>query len=141
MSITETALAIAERIYHDWDRALATNDVEALLRLYADDVVLESPLVCHLLGTEKGICRGKQELRKLIELVAARKPWQRQFHRAKYFTDGKTLMWEYPCITPTGEQMDFVEVMELEQGLIKYQRVYWGWYGFNILQQDKYHQI
>jgi hypothetical protein len=38
----------------------------------------------------------------------------------------------------TGEQMDFMEVMELENGLIKYHRIYWGWYGFNVIKGDEY---
>jgi hypothetical protein len=28
-------------------------------------------------------------------------------------------MWEYPQQTPSGQQMDFVEVMEIENGLIQ----------------------
>jgi hypothetical protein len=35
-------------------------------------------------------------------------------------------MWEYPRDTPDGEQMAFVEVMELKGGLIQHHRVYWG---------------
>jgi ketosteroid isomerase-like protein len=42
-----------ERIYHDWDKALAKNDAVALLALYAPDGTLESPLVPHLMGTEQ----------------------------------------------------------------------------------------
>ena len=50
-------------------------------------------------------------------------------------------MWEYPRSTPQGDQMDFVEVMELnDEGLIQYHRVYWGWYGFGVLQRDEYHR-
>jgi hypothetical protein len=47
-------------------------------------------------------------------------------------------MWEYPRATPQGEQMDFVEVMEIENGLIQKHRVYWGWYGFNVMKKDQY---
>jgi len=36
--------------------------------------------------------------------------------------------------------MDFVEVMEIENGLIQRHRGYWGWFGFNILTKDQYHQ-
>lgn len=128
----------AKRIYHDWDEALANNDINALLKLYTEDLIIESPLIPYLLNTDEGICRGKNELRKLLEIVARRKPEKRRYYRQKYFTDGKLLMWEYPRATPSGEQMDFVEVMELENGLIKYHRVYWGWKGFNILKNDEY---
>jgi hypothetical protein len=48
-------------------------------------------------------------------------------------------MWEYPGVTPDGEQMDFVEVMDLKDGLIQHHRVYWGWFGFNLLKKDQPH--
>jgi hypothetical protein len=38
----------------------------------------------------------------------------RQFFRTPYLTDGRTLVWEYPRETPSGDQMDFVEVMEID---------------------------
>jgi hypothetical protein len=41
--------------------------------------------------------------------------------------------------TPSGEQMDFVEVMEIEDGLIHAHRVYWGWRGVDVLINDQYH--
>jgi hypothetical protein len=129
-----------ERIYDEWDKALSANDAAKLLELYAPDAELESPLVCHLLGTESGVCRGREELSKLFDIVATRKPKIRQFYRAGYLTDGHKVIWEYPRATPQGEQMDFVEVMEIENGLIKKHRVYWGWRGFNVLKHDAYHK-
>ena len=129
-----------ERIYHEWDEALSKNDAATLLQLYAPDAELESPLISHLLGTQIGICRGHKELKKLFDIVAARKPQVRQFHRTGYFTDGRKVMWEYPRATPEGDQMDFVEVMEIENGLIQKHRVYWGWFGFNVLKNDQYRQ-
>lgn len=129
----------AERIYYAWNQALADNDIEALLALYTPDTIVESPLIPHLLGIDKGICHGQDELRQLLEIVVKRKPEKRQYYREKYFTDGKTLIWEYPRATPQGEQMDFVEVMDLdENGLIKHHRVYWGWKGFSIIKNDEY---
>lgn len=131
---------IAEQIHFEWDEALKNNDVERLLNLYAPDVIVESPVISHLLGRDSGIIRGHKELRQVLELVAARKPVVRKHYKKKIFTDGRTLMWEYPRATPDGEQIDFVEVMEINNGLIQYHRVYWGWYGFNILKQDQYHR-
>lgn len=128
-----------ERIYHAWDAALSKNDPVALVQLYASDATLESPLVPHLMGTEKGICSGRDELKRFFEILATRKPKMRKFYRAGYFTDGRKIMWEYPHQTPDGEQMDFVEVMEIENGLIQKHRVYWGWFGFNVLKNDQYH--
>jgi len=43
-------------------------------------------------------------------------------------SDGtRKMMFEYPRATPEGEQMGFVEVIELnDDGLIQYHKVYWG---------------
>jgi hypothetical protein len=118
---------VIESIYHDWDKALSRSDVEALLNLYAHDAVLESPLVSHLCGKERGICSGHEELRPFFEMLRERKPPVRQHYRKTYFTDGKTVIWEHPRETPKGEQMDFAEAMEINgEGLIQHHNVYWG---------------
>jgi len=36
--------------------------------------------------------------------------------------------------------MDFVESMEIEHGLIRRHRVYWGWFGVKMIEQDRYHR-
>lgn len=129
-----------EKIYTAWDEALGRKDFDAALALYAPDATIESPLIPHLLGTDVGICRGHEELRHFIALVFQRTPAERQRFRAGYFTDGRKLMWEYPRATPDGEQMDFVEVMEIENGLIQRHRVYWGWFGLRLLKRNAYHR-
>src|SRR5262249_30845590 len=103
----------AERIYLAWDEALSRNDAGALLALYAEDAVIESPLVPHLLGRESGVLHGHEEIRPLFAKLAARKPAVRQYHRTGYLTDGRRLVWEYPRDAGKGEQMDLVEVMDL----------------------------
>lgn len=127
-----------ERIYRKWDEALAKNDAGGLLALYAPDAVLESPLIPDLMGSEVGICRGHAELRPFFEKLASRKPQIRRYYRTGYLTEGKILMWEYPRATLNGEQMDFVEVMELQEGLIQQHRVYWGWRGFEVIKKNEY---
>lgn len=127
-----------DRIYTEWNDALSTKNLDKLLALYADDVVLESPLVAHLLKQERGVAKGKQVLQALFEILFQCQPPKRQFYRKNYFTDGKTLMWEYPRMTPTGDQMDFAEVMEIENGKIKKHRVYWGWCGVDVLKKDEH---
>ena len=131
----------ADRIYYEWDLALSNNDVEGLLRLYAPDAILESPLVPHLLGIEHGICNGETELRRFFEILALRKPTIRKYYRTDYFTDGKRIIWEYPRLSPAGEQMDFVEVMDLKESLIYYHRVYWGWRGIKVMKDNEYHRL
>jgi ketosteroid isomerase-like protein len=129
-----------ERIYHAWDDALHHHKLADLLALYAPDATLESPLIPHLLGTDTGVCRGHAEIRALLERVFERKPPLRRHHRTGFLTDGSTLMFEYPRVTPEGEQMDFVEVMEIQDGLIAAHRVYWGWRGVKVLADDAYHR-
>jgi len=123
----------AERIYQLWDDALGRKDLEASLSLYADDASIESPLVQHLMKTMEGIVRGKDNLRKFAALVFATNPPQRKRYRTGFFSDGRVITWEYPRATPDGDQMELVEVMEIEDGLIRRHRVYWGWYALSVL--------
>src|SRR5262245_19958518 len=140
-SSATTAATPVEHVYFAWDDALSRNDKDALLALYAHDATIESPLIPHVRKTEKGVLRGHAEIQNVLDEVAARKPPVRKFHRTGYLTDGKRLIWEYPRETPNGEQMDFVESMELnDQGLIQRHRVYWGWYGVRVIQRDEYHR-
>lgn len=138
---SETFEQAAKRIYHDWDEALSNNDVDALIALYAPDVHFESPAVPLTMGGDSGVCRGHAELRPVLEQVAARKPPLRTYYRTGYLTDGsRTMIFEYPRDAPDGEQMDFVEVMEIADGLIQRHCVYWGWRGVKVIQDDAYHK-
>ena len=83
--------------------------VTAAVALYAEDTRLESPLVRHLLGTERGIVEGRDKLRDFLHIVFERTPPSRRRYRTGFFTDGRRLIWEYPRETPDGDQMDFVE--------------------------------
>jgi hypothetical protein len=124
----------AERIYKLWDDALGKRDLEGSLSLYAEDASIESPLVCHLMNTSEGIVKGKAALRAFIGRVFQTNPPQRKRFRKGFFTDGRVITWEYPREAPDGEQMELVEVMEIETGLITRHRVYWGWYALNVLK-------
>jgi len=130
-----TAMQDIENIYRLWDDALGKKDLEASLALYAEDASIESPLVQHLMKTKEGIVRGKHALRDFITRVFATNPPQRKRFKQGFFTDGRMLTWEYPRSSPEGQQMDLVEVMEIEDGLIKRHRVYWGWYALNVLRE------
>ena len=135
----QNAVESVKRIYREWDEALGAKDVEAASRLYAPDCVLESPLVRHLTKSDRGIIEGREKLREFIQVVFERTPPVRQRYRQGFFTDGHKLMWEYPRGAPRGDQMDFVEVMEIENGLIRRHRVYWGWFGLKLLQEGGHH--
>ena len=94
-----------------------------------------------LLGIDRGYLQGRKEIRPLFDILAIRKPPVRQYFRTGYLTGGKRLIWEYPRDGGKGEQMDFVEAMDLnDEGLIQRHCVYWGWFGFRVLQRDEYHR-
>jgi ketosteroid isomerase-like protein len=139
-AVPEEQAKSVERIYREWDRAWSNDDLEAMIALYAPDATLESPLIPYLLGGTDGVLKGRDQIRALLEKAAPRKPGRRTFYRRGYFTDGSRLVWEYPRVTPEGEQMDFFEVMELADGLIQAHRVYWGWRGVEVLKADAYNK-
>ncbi|MDN5917295.1 MAG: nuclear transport factor 2 family protein [Pseudonocardia sp.] len=127
-----------EHIFTAWDDALGAHDLDAALALYQPDATLESPLVCHLLGTDEGIIRGSDDLRQFVEKVFANQPAQRRRYRTGFLADGSRVTWEYPRESPDGDQMDIVEVMEIRDGLIAHHRVYWGWVGVGMLTRGEH---
>jgi hypothetical protein len=135
----QTAAAI-EHIFQAWDQALGAKDLDASIALYHPDATLESPLVCHLLGTGDGVVRGRDALRRFVERVFAHQPPQRRRFRTGFLSDGTQLTWEYPREAPDGEQMDIVEVMQIRDGLIQHHHVYWGWYSVNMLKSGEHSQ-
>ena len=76
-NVDPVTLRSVERVYRDWDAALHMKDVEAAMALYAEDVQLESPLVRHLTGSQRGIIQGRDNLREFIRIVFARTPTSR----------------------------------------------------------------
>jgi hypothetical protein len=127
-----------ERVFTEWDDALGAKDVDAAIALYQPDATLESPLLCHLLGTKEGVVRGREDLRRFVSKVFAHQPAKRRRYRAGFLTDGSRLVWEYPRQSPDGEQMDIVEMMEICDGLIAHHRVYWGWVSVGMLMTGEH---
>ena len=140
VGVDPATLREVEQVYRAWDAALKVKDVEAAVALYADSVRLESPLVRHLTNSEDGVIDGRERLRDFIHLVFAHTPANRGHFRTGFFTDGHRLIWEYPRETPNGDQMDFVESMEIENGLIRRHRIYWGWLGVKIIEENRYYR-
>ncbi|HEY2203992.1 MAG TPA: hypothetical protein VGH99_05900 [Pseudonocardia sp.] len=98
---------------------------------------MESPLVRHLLRTDEGVVRGRDDLREFVREVFAHQSAERRRYRTGLFTDGARVTWEYPRESPDGDQMDIVEVMEIRDGLIAHHRVYWGWVGAGMLSSGE----
>jgi ketosteroid isomerase-like protein len=129
--------AQCERIFRDWDAAARAADVAAMLALYAEDAVFETALVPAVLPDKTdGVLRGKAELRAFFAESSANRPnaalrWRRT---GRWLSDGERLLaWEYPRLTPDGEQVDVAEFFEIADGLIVAHRVYWGWKGASML--------
>jgi len=118
-------------IYEKWHQYAKERDVEALIALYADHAVFESPLVPAILDRTNGVLNGKDEIKFFLQEGTKRRPNElvKWFRRGDYLTNGRLLVWEYPRQTDEGEQIDILELMEIENGLIQQHRIYWGWKG------------
>ncbi|WP_321922754.1 nuclear transport factor 2 family protein [Burkholderia sp. BCC1998] len=127
----------AHRIHRDWHAAVVARDLDALMSLYADDAILETPLIVATLPDHgSGVLHGKPAIGAFFA-AGLRNPGNRLgrwYRTGLFFSNGKQLTWEYPRETPDGDQVDLVEVMDLRGGLIAHHRVYWGWVGFNALR-------
>ena len=127
------------RIYEQWHSTARSRDVEGTLALYADDAILETPLVLAILDDRtSGTLRGKDEIRRFFEEGTKRRPNDlvRWYRTGTFFANGKQLTWEYPRQTPDGEQVDLIEMMDVEGGLITHHRIYWGWFGVRLLTNN-----
>ncbi len=124
-----------EDIYEKWHDFARRRDVDALIELYADTAIFESPLVPAILDQESGRLNGRSEILRFLQEGTKRRPNDlvRWYRTGKYFTDGHTLIWEYPRETPEGQQIDILEVMEVANGKIDRHRIYWGWFGCSVL--------
>ena len=122
-------------IYEEWHRAVMSRDLEGLKVLYAEDAVFESPtVVAQFPDRADGVLRGRAEIEKLFARNFANLATEfSDLHRTGFFSDGRVLIWEYPRVTPGGAQVDLFESMDIENGLIAYHRVYWGWQGVKTL--------
>ncbi|MBR8144892.1 nuclear transport factor 2 family protein [Burkholderia sp. AU19243] len=127
----------AQRIHHHWHAAVVARDLDALMSLYADDAILETPLIVVTLPEHgSGVLHGKASIAAFFA-AGLRNPGNglgRWYRTGLFFSNGRQLTWEYPRETPEGDQVDLVEVMDLRDGLIAHHRVYWGWVGVNALR-------
>jgi steroid Delta-isomerase len=134
--MTDTADARLRHIHHAWHAAVVARDLDALLALYTDDAVLESPLILVAQPDRRtGVLRGHDALRAFFAagLRATPAAPTRWYRTEVFLSHGNRLVWEYPRATPDGDQIDLVEVMDLDGERIAHHRVYWGWAGFLAL--------
>ena len=103
--------------------------------------MLESPSIPHLINTATGICRGREEIRTLLQKAAPGNRSNGLSIAPAILLMAYCLVCEYPRRTPDGVPMDFLEVIEVDNGLIQYHRVYyWGWAGVEVIRANAYHK-
>jgi hypothetical protein len=136
MTLTPTASEHDARlIFDEWDRRARAWDTPGLLELYTHDAVLETPLAPRILAQSHGVLRGKNELAHFFEEGGRRRPNEKvRWHRdGTYLWNGRTLFWEYRRAALDGDQVDIAEVMDLRGPQIAVHRIYWGWFGTEML--------
>lgn len=127
------------QILHIYERRHATvvaGDLDGVMALYADDAILETPLILVTLPDKTdGILKGKAAMRPFFAagVDMLRHKLLHVYRTGTFYSNGRQLTWEYPRATPQGDQIDLVEVMDIADGLITHHRVYWGWVGFKTL--------
>lgn len=84
-------LADCERIHREWDTHARSLDTDNLIALYAQDAILETPLVPAIFEGRSGVLRGHREIRPFFEEGARRRPNElvRWYRTDNWFTDGK----------------------------------------------------
>jgi steroid Delta-isomerase len=130
---TETQV---RRVYEEWHAGVNSQDIPRVMALYGKNATLESPAILAIYPhLESGILQGRNEIETFFDktLGALSKEFRELYRGDLYLSTGGLLTWEYPRKTPSGEQVDLVESMDIENGLIVYHRVYWGWKGFKAL--------
>jgi len=123
-------------IYEQWHACVVQRDLDGLVALYDDDAILETPLILAVLKDhDRGVLMGKTAIASFFAagLRNSGSGLGRWYRTGTFFSNGRQLTWEYPRATPEGDQVDLVEVMDIEHGLIRHHRVYWGWVGFMTL--------
>ena len=132
----EATQAEIRHIYEQWHESVKRCDLGALMALYSDEAILESPLILATLQeNQSGILTGKTAITSFF-VAGLRAPPNnlgRWYRTGTFFCNGTQLAWEYPRQTPDGDQVDLVEMMDIADGLIVHHRVYWGWVGFRSL--------
>lgn len=110
-----------------------TNDVEALIALFAEDATVESPLIPRLLNRKEGVCHGRAELRELARALLTRgRPWGG--HEPPIIR-GNTVAIEYRDASSDAEFYS-VDILEVRDGKIQSLRAYLGWRPFVALTSE-----
>lgn len=107
----------------NWFEAFNTHDLERLLALYHDDAQHYSPKLKIRMPETNGLITGKNALRAWWQDAFTRLP---SFHYEiiHILADENVVFMEYLRTVPVEDDMRVMEVLEIENGLIKSSRVY-----------------
>jgi ketosteroid isomerase-like protein len=112
-------------LVHAWVDAFNARDLEAILALYADDIVTETPLLLKLGRDGVPVLEGKAALRDYFaRALAAAGPIQ--FTPVHLAVDGEVALLEYDREAPHGGRPSVVERFVIRDGRIVETRVFWS---------------
>ena len=117
MSATDDAAI--RHIYERWHEALMQRNLQGMIALYAEHAVMETPAVLAMFPDRvDGVVRGRSEIEQLFarNFRALAAEFRELYRSGLFFANGRLLTWEYPRVTPNGEQVDLFESMDIEDG-------------------------
>ncbi len=115
---------IVENVVHEMEAAFARHDVEGVVALFAADATVESYFVMQMFGRTEGVCRGQDEIRKLVGSIIKRgTPWG---GHGPVLVKGNTAAVEYATKSSDAEKFS-VDIIEVKDGKIQSLRAYAGW--------------
>ena len=106
-----------------WFDAFNIHDTDMLLGLYHDDACHYSPKLKHRQPETNGLIHGKDKLRNWWQDAFDRLP-ELHYSIIHILADEEFVFMEYLRIVPGEADMNVMEVLEINGGLIKASRVY-----------------
>ncbi len=123
----------AEQVIRDLEAALARDDLEGAVALFAEDAKIESYLVSRIFNRAEGVCRGRAEIRDLLRALVTRGvPWGG--HEPPIIR-GNTVAIEFRTATSNTDHFS-VDIIEVRDGKIQSLRAYAGWRALTGLTGD-----
>ena len=119
-----------EKVIEDMEAAFSRNDLDGLVALFAEDATIESYLVTRVFHRKDGVCRGRAEIRELVEALIKRgRPWG---GHGPPIVRGNTVAIEFTSVSSDAEKFS-VDIIEVKDGKIQSLRAYAGWRAIPVL--------
>ena len=114
-----------KRIAIKWFEAFNKHNLEKLLSLYDENAEHYSPKLKNKLPETKGLIKGKNSLREWWKDSFERLPTLK-YEPTKLIADDEQVFMEYIRRVDDEEDLKVCEVLEIQNGLIIFSRVYHG---------------